>query len=86
MQLTIRARPLRTSSYRWRREEKKLAIVPKNNKTIAMKMKISEVIKKLQEIQEEYGDLEVESYDDYEYVPTDEYSFLVNDNKLYIRG
>lgn len=49
-------------------------------------MKISEVINKLQEIQKEHGDLEVESYDDYEYIPTDEYSFLVNDNKLYIRG
>ena len=49
-------------------------------------MKISEVIKKLQEIQKEHGDLEVESYDDYEYIPTDEYSFLVNGNKLYIRG
>ena len=49
-------------------------------------MKISEVIKKLQEIQKEHGDLEVESYDDYEYIPTDEYSFLVNDNKVYIRG
>lgn len=49
-------------------------------------MYISEVIEKLQKLQEEHGDLEVESYDDYEYVPTDEYSFLVNDNKLYIRG
>ena len=34
-----------------------MAIVPKNNKTIDMK--ISDVIKKLQEIQKEHGDLDV---------------------------
>lgn len=49
-------------------------------------MKISEIINKLQEIKEGHGDLEVESYDDYGYIPTDDYSFLVNNNKLYIRG
>ena len=48
-------------------------------------MKISEVINKLQEIQKEYGDLEVNAYDDI-YFPVDEYTFFVHDNELLIRG
>ena len=49
-------------------------------------MKISEVIKKLQEIQEEYGDIEVMVYDDDAFYEADEYSFYVREGKLYIRG
>ena len=48
-------------------------------------MKISEVIKKLQEIQKEYGDLEVKTYDAI-YAPVDEDTFLVHYNELLIRG
>lgn len=48
-------------------------------------MKISEVINKLQEIQKEYGDLEVKAYDTI-YFPVDEYTFLVHNNVLLIRG
>ena len=66
-----------------------MAIVPKNNKTI--NMKISEVIKKLQEIQEEHGDLDVITYYDPWYngydEPMTEYCIKINkDNKLYIGG
>lgn len=49
-------------------------------------MKISEVIKKLQEIQEEYGDIEVMVYDNDAFYDADEYSFYVREGKLYIRG
>ena len=49
-------------------------------------MKISEVIKKLQEIQEEYGDIEVMVYDNDTFYDADEYSFYVREGKLYIRG
>ena len=48
-------------------------------------MKISEVIKKLQDIQEEHGDLEVKAYDAI-YFPVDEDTFLVHNNELLIRG
>ena len=48
-------------------------------------MKISEVIKKLQEIQKEHGDLEVKAYDAI-YFPVDEDTFLVHNNELLIRG
>ena len=48
-------------------------------------MKISEVINKLQEIQKEYGDLEVKAYDAI-YFPVDEDTFLVHNNELLIRG
>lgn len=48
-------------------------------------MKISEVIKKLQEIQKEHGDLEVKAYDAF-YFPIDEGTFLVHNNELLIRG
>lgn len=48
-------------------------------------MKISEVIKKLQEIQKERGDLEVKAYDAI-YFPIDEDTFLVHNNELLIRG
>ena len=48
-------------------------------------MKISEVINKLQEIQEEHGDLEVKAYDAI-YFPVDEDTFLVHNNELLIRG
>lgn len=48
-------------------------------------MKISQVIKKLQEIQKEHGDLEVKAYDAI-YFPIDEYTFLVHNNVLLIRG
>ena len=46
---------------------------------------ISEVINKLQEIQEEHGDLEVKAYDAI-YFPIDEDTFLVHNNELLIRG
>ena len=49
-------------------------------------MVISEVIKKLQEIQNEHGDLETKAYDDGIYFPVDEYTFLVHNNELLIRG
>ena len=49
-------------------------------------MKISEVIKKLQEIQEEHGDIEVMVYDNDTFYDADEYSFYVREGKLYIRG
>ena len=49
-------------------------------------MVISEVIKKLQEIQDEHGDLEVKAYDDGIYFPVDEYTFFVHKNELLIRG
>ena len=48
-------------------------------------MKISEVINKLQEIQKEYGDLEVKAYDAI-YYTIDEDTFLVHNNELLIRG
>lgn len=48
-------------------------------------MKISEVINKLQEIQKEYGDLEVKAYDAI-YYPFDENTFYVHKNELLIRG
>lgn len=48
-------------------------------------MKCSEVIKKLQEIQEEHGDIEVKAYDAF-YYPVDEDTFLVHNNELLIRG
>ena len=49
-------------------------------------MQISEAIKKLQEIQEEYGDIEVMVYDNDAFYDADEYSFYVREDKLYIRG
>ena len=49
-------------------------------------MKISEVIKKLQEIQKDKGDIEVMVYDDDAFYEADEYSFYVREGKLYIRG
>ena len=49
-------------------------------------MTISEVIKKLQEIQKEHGDIEVIVYDDNAFYEADEYSFYVRKDKLYIRG
>ena len=49
-------------------------------------MKVSAVIKKLQEIQEEYGDIEVMVYDNDAFYDADEYSFYVREGKLYIRG
>ena len=48
-------------------------------------MKISEVIKNLQEIQKEHGDIEVMVYDPI-YFAADIYSFCVLDNKVYIKG
>ena len=48
-------------------------------------MKISEVIKKLQEVQKEHGDIEVKAYDAI-YFPVDEDTFLVHNNELLIRG
>ena len=51
-----------------------MAIVPKSNKTIDMK--ISEVINKLQEIQKEHGDIEVlaleNTYGEGEFVPLED--------------
>ena len=49
-------------------------------------MLISEVIKKLQEIQKDWGDVEVMAYDYDAFYETDEYSFYVREGKLYIRG
>ena len=49
-------------------------------------MTVAEVIKKLQEIQKEHGDIEVMIYDDYDFYEADEYSFYVHEGKLYIRG
>ena len=49
-------------------------------------MKISEVINKLQDIKDEYGDLEVKAYDYGIYIPVDEYTFYVHNNELLIRG
>ena len=49
-------------------------------------MKISEVIKKLQEVKMEHGDIEVIVYDDNAFYEADEYSFYVREGKLYIRG
>ena len=49
-------------------------------------MKISEVIKKLQEIKKDKGDIEVMVYDDDAFYEADEYSFYVREGKLYIRG
>lgn len=50
-------------------------------------MKISEVIKKLQEIQEERGDLEVQAVGDYSfyYGLTDE-SFIPCGSQIFIKG
>lgn len=48
-------------------------------------MVISEVIQKLQEIQDEHGDLEVKAYDAI-YYPVDEDTFFVHNNELLIRG
>ena len=48
-------------------------------------MKISQVIKKLQEIQKEHGDLEMKAYDAI-YFPIDEDTFLVHNNERLIRG
>ena len=49
-------------------------------------MKISEVIKKLQEVQKDWGDVEVMVYDYDAFHEADEYSFYVREGKLYIRG
>ena len=55
-------------------------------------MKISEVIKKLQEIQEEHGDVEVMVYNDpwcegyFEPLTNGDIIFKNRDNKLYIEG
>ena len=55
-------------------------------------MKISEVIKKLQVIQEKHGDIEVMAYYDpwcegyYEPMTNEDIIFNRNDNKLYIGG
>ena len=49
-------------------------------------MKISEVIKKLQEIQRDKGDIEGMVYDDDTFYEADEYSLYVSEGKLYIRG
>ena len=48
-------------------------------------MTISELIKKLQEIQKEHGDLKAKAYDAI-YYPFDEHTFLVHNNELLIRG
>ena len=48
-------------------------------------MVISELIKKLQEVQKEHGDIEVKAYDAI-YFPVDEDTFLVHNNELLIRG
>ena len=52
-------------------------------------MKISEVIKKLQEIQEEHGDLDVITYKKirsnmYVRLKVDEKSFLINKDRIYL--
>ena len=49
-------------------------------------MKISEVIKKLQEVQKDWGDVGVMVYDYDAFHEADEYSFYVREGKLYIRG
>lgn len=49
-------------------------------------MVISEVIKKLQEIKDKHGDLEVKAYDDGIYFPVDEYTLLLYNDELLIRG
>ena len=49
-------------------------------------MKISEVINKLQEVQKDWGDVEVMVYDYDAFHEADEYSFYVREGKLYIRG
>ena len=49
-------------------------------------MKISEVIKKLQEIQKEHGDIEVMAYDAVYFDATEESFYVDKDNKLYIGG
>ena len=51
-----------------------------------MNMKISEVINKLQEVQKDWGDVEVMVYDYDAFHEADEYSFYVREGKLYIRG
>ena len=48
-------------------------------------MKISEVVKNLQEIQKKHGDIEVMVYDPI-YFAAKIYSFHVLDNKVYIKG
>ena len=49
-------------------------------------MKISQVIKKLQEIQKEHGDIEVMAYDAVYFDATEESFYVDKDNKLYIGG
>ena len=49
-------------------------------------MKISEVINKLQEVQKDWGNVEVMVYDYDAFHEADEYSFYVREGKLYIRG
>ena len=49
-------------------------------------MKISELIKKLQEIQNEHGDVEVMVYDAVYFDATEDSFYVGKDNKLYIGG
>ena len=63
--------------------------MPQNNKIkskIKIDMKISELIKKLQKVQEEHGDVEVLVYDSVYFDATKESFYVDKDNKLYIRG
>ena len=56
------------------------------HRTRKLNMKISEVIKKLQEIQKEHGDIEVKDYDAVYFDATEESFYVDKDNKLYIGG
>ena len=49
-------------------------------------MKISEVINRLQEIQKEYGNIEVMVYDSVYFNATKDSFYVDKDNKLYIGG